>query len=1005
MAETPDLEDETKSIAQASTHSNGDGGRSKIKRSKTFTGCYTCRARKIRCDLGKPECQKCIKSQIPCGGYDIYLRWSSPIQFNPKTGNALAPSGVFQRTQDNDDDSINEEGGDGASAYVSHFSRRSVGFVDWENHKPYRYYQDMDTDLAILHNSQSDPLISKNKTKMLGPFGVFQGSVPNSSPVLSKSVSVASTNGNELRRAMSSRSAASSVKDGGKDTKVTAEAGPSTHSSSGSPLKKKKLNTNLTSDAIPTTGNGGLSPNTEQVPAMGAQDLWLSNELRDDAMLTAAALNGDVHFLDLMSTISTPNSNIFTPVNFNNYNYNTNQNDFLNLVFHRNSNHQGQQHSNANGVPLDLPVGDHHTSMSQQQEQLQVREQSQQNDIQPQQQLHQNQQQRHQHQQQHQQSIQHQQSRQSQNHQHVSLTNDAQYSNYNDYYYNNPYKQNENLEIHLDASSKHNTSNENEPNTDIVEGESSNATTMPTSIMCTVQSLLEPKLGYDLTIPPNSPEENKTNNSNTTTIIPPGLPSTALQVQPLTRYLLNYYVTTVADLMTVIPLTENPWKSIYFPRALMAIGELSALGHTSDAKNALLNALLAVSAFNLQSKFPKNSSPMKYYLNLGIRLRNQASVFVKKLLNSNNDGSIENCVRNEKYKDVLCAVMSMISVDLVWGTMQDTNYYINWCGKVISQKMINKKKLSTKARILHRIFSSLKLIQDSTCLDLENIKRDLEMEYDVNGDKFGKKGGKSSLSDKNDWKDEKNKIDYLVSSGNRTMTPTSTTTGPASIKLRKASPSFLNKKLINTKKNDENFATDALYGLPNSLIMLFSETVRLLRSKIYQSHQGNSMETFKEEVDVVLKNLENWKLDWVLYEGDMKFFSPMHEATYHHIMSFYHALNIYFNKLILEKPGSELQQGVEKTLEHLNAIQILISKDEAVIIPLFWQGFIAGCEAISQELQMGYKKWGADISQYLGSYWGARQIMLEVWRRKRMNEEKDDWVSVIQDWEMNLMLN
>ncbi|KAK6872291.1 Arginine metabolism regulation protein II, partial [Candida tropicalis] len=239
------------------------------------------------------------------------------------------------------------------------------------------------------------------------------------------------------------------------------------------------------------------------------------------------------------------------------------------------------------------------------------------------------------------------------------------------------------------------------------------------------------------------------------------IPVNALQVQPLTRYLLNYYITEVADLMTVIPLTENPWKAIYFPRALMAIGELSALGKTSTAKNALLNALLAVSAFNLQSKYPKNSEPMKFYLNLGIALRNQASLFIKQLLhNKNSNNGIEYCITHEKYKDVLCAVMSMISVDLVWGTMQDTGVYISWCGKVIVAKMKNKKKLSSKARILHRIFSSLKLIQDSTCLDLESIKVDFETNvaqggYDVNGDKFGNSRKSSQQSEDDKERDEK----------------------------------------------------------------------------------------------------------------------------------------------------------------------------------------------------------------------------------------------------------
>ena len=37
----------------------------------------------------------------------------------------------------------------------------------------------------------------------------------------------------------------------------------------------------------------------------------------------------------------------------------------------------------------------------------------------------------------------------------------------------------------------------------------------------------------------------------------------------------------------------------------MALGEFTGIRKTSTAKNALLNALLAVLAFNLQSKFPK----------------------------------------------------------------------------------------------------------------------------------------------------------------------------------------------------------------------------------------------------------------------------------------------------------------------------------------------------------------------------------------------------------------
>ena len=55
----------------------------KMGRAKTFTGCWTCRRRKVKCDLRHPHCQRCEKSNLPCGGYDIKLRWSKPMQFDP----------------------------------------------------------------------------------------------------------------------------------------------------------------------------------------------------------------------------------------------------------------------------------------------------------------------------------------------------------------------------------------------------------------------------------------------------------------------------------------------------------------------------------------------------------------------------------------------------------------------------------------------------------------------------------------------------------------------------------------------------------------------------------------------------------------------------------------------------------------------------------------------------------------------------------------------------------
>ncbi|TVY22243.1 Arginine metabolism regulation protein II [Lachnellula hyalina] len=49
--------------------------RPKVKRTKTFTGCWTCRSRRVKCDATRPVCQRCIKSKLCCAGYRIRLVW------------------------------------------------------------------------------------------------------------------------------------------------------------------------------------------------------------------------------------------------------------------------------------------------------------------------------------------------------------------------------------------------------------------------------------------------------------------------------------------------------------------------------------------------------------------------------------------------------------------------------------------------------------------------------------------------------------------------------------------------------------------------------------------------------------------------------------------------------------------------------------------------------------------------------------------------------------------
>jgi arginine metabolism regulation protein II len=45
------------------------------KYSKTITGCWTCRSRKVKCDEARPACVQCSSKGLKCQGYGVRLRW------------------------------------------------------------------------------------------------------------------------------------------------------------------------------------------------------------------------------------------------------------------------------------------------------------------------------------------------------------------------------------------------------------------------------------------------------------------------------------------------------------------------------------------------------------------------------------------------------------------------------------------------------------------------------------------------------------------------------------------------------------------------------------------------------------------------------------------------------------------------------------------------------------------------------------------------------------------
>ncbi|KAI5905741.1 Arginine metabolism regulation protein II [Candida parapsilosis] len=118
------------------------------RKERTFDGCWTCRSRKVKCDLTKPICMRCAKSKRECLGYAIRLRWSDPVTISKDK------SMTSLKQEDNELDNM---------------QRRNVDLMVFPQDMLYETYAELNSILEKV----DDSAIVSGQAKM-GPFRCFR---------------------------------------------------------------------------------------------------------------------------------------------------------------------------------------------------------------------------------------------------------------------------------------------------------------------------------------------------------------------------------------------------------------------------------------------------------------------------------------------------------------------------------------------------------------------------------------------------------------------------------------------------------------------------------------------------------------------------------------------------------------------------------------------------------------------------------------------------------------
>lgn len=859
-------------------------------RTKTFTGCWTCRTRKIKCDLRKPTCERCEKANVVCEGYTIKLRWL--------------------------------DGGKADSLDEDQVQRRTVGFVEYPKDMVYKTYDEMDMHLSELHS----PRFIEKETKMLGPFGVFVG--------------IEST----TRRPRAKRKQSSSVQANNNTSGYLSQGSSPSEVASNASKRSRLANSGGSDISTPETSSFGGTPSTAGL-------------LHDSSFDTSSLIANHTHShgASRHALHRNPGQQSHLQTYRHNYSHSSSPSTFNGIHF--GSGMAVQQRSEYETLHEELTT---------------------------------------------------------------LLDADITGPTYFDF-----------TEFELDSTASN------------PSGLNSNGSTFQNTNTQGTATLIPPSSYHGVTASHSADNQNEpmlqtvkqeelshissAERVSSSTPVIHHVPrvfvkASETKVSPIldvmkwkkdryflsdeARALLYHYDKNVIRTMSVVAHQKNPWKTIFLPRSYSAIGNMVGKGQTSLARNALLHSMLAIGSFHVHTKVVgENPAQKAYFYEMGVTLRSEAYKYLTQCLKGD--------LSRQKYKDVVSAILSMVTTDVMCGVMEDCQVHLAACQSVISHRHKTRKRTSRKALILQRICGFLSLLQKATVLDPDSVLGLADGEEDDNDYDPSTSWMNIDLPDLTQTK-------HLTEEDHER-----TKNRSARIKLEKdSSQENINISSVSPDSDfvqqgeGQDFAGDdddaelvslqSLYGVPDSLVVLFNETCRVARQALYYRTDGDGPvpKKLEREVTKVQESLEAWQR--TRYDvSAINFSGKVQEALRHHMLSFRDALLIYHYRLARGHSAEQVTKQVISILEHFEAMMsINANSDDPVITPLLFALFMGASEAVEPQHIDRYRLVCERMAiQGFGSYQTAYNVIIEVWRRRQEKVNGAEWWTVVREWNINIMLS
>ncbi|KAF4983657.1 hypothetical protein FDECE_17253 [Fusarium decemcellulare] len=440
--------------------------------------------------------------------------------------------------------------------------------------------------------------------------------------------------------------------------------------------------------------------------------------------------------------------------------------------------------------------------------------------------------------------------------------------------------------------------------------------------------------------------------------------------------LLRYYRKHIAGERTAMQAKrKSPWDIIFLPCALETFAELSLWNEASHTRSTIFYTLLAHSALQLH----KSNKPTSFscdWREIGLRNHERAQYHLRNALQHEMFGP-----RQANYKELLMAILGMAMTSMYNGAHAFRVFLLDAERLIRLRGLINHNPFKT--RLLHHMYTHLRVIAESISLCGEPLPHSSD---EVN---------EHSLTQGRTFRISEDALNIGLD--------------PAQEKSDEMGYNDIHLE-IQGRWNQTLYPV--IYGIPESLMTLLSQTVSLSNEKtrletVARCNPGVSVALAKHT-----KTLENRIWAWSLALDPLGPPKPArmplgvdqdlsaHPQVRSMALAIHQALIIYFYRRVYDMNAMILQDLVKKTLDFLEPCLNELIDDQDFATSLAWPAFVAACEAVSPDLQERALKC-LSVTDDKGIYFTprpARVIVPLIWdKRKQSGDWTTSWQNLVSD--------